>query len=230
MKTFLKDKPAARHLAFTLVELLTVIAIIAVLASLGIVVAGRVKRTAYINKTQAEMAQVESAIENYKTDYGFYPPVNTNCPNYPFVNPLYYELAGTTNNTLANTFVTLDGSSTISTNLVISTFGIGGFINCNKVGQSMEDSRMAKNYISGLNPNQFGTNSAGIELLVGSVGGPDPAYTPLAGSTSNPWRYRYPGINNPNSYDLWIQLVINGQTNLICNWNSQVQINNGSAP
>ena len=32
-------------------------------------------------------------------------------------------------------------------------------------------------------------------------------------------------VKNPNSYDLWIQLVISGKTNLICNWNSTVQFN-----
>ncbi len=34
----------------------------------------------------------------------------------------------------------------------------------------------------------------------------------------NPFRYIYPGTNNPTSYDLWIDLRISGKTNLICNW------------
>ena len=59
-----------------------------------------------------------------------------------------------------------------------------------------------------------------------------PAYNPLgtANSDVNPWRYAYPGTNNPGSYDLWIQLDIAGNTNLICNWTKSVQINNNSLP
>jgi hypothetical protein len=57
------------------------------------------------------------------------------------------------------------------------------------------------------------------------VGGPDQSYQPLAAPGINPFRYVYPGTNNPNSYDLWVQLVISGQTNLVCNWSKQVQIN-----
>jgi hypothetical protein len=44
----------------------------------------------------------------------------------------------------------------------------------------------------------------------------------------NPWRYNSSSpTNNPGAYDLWIQIVITpGQTNLICNWRKQPQINN----
>ena len=68
------------------------------------------------------------------------------------------------------------------------------------------------------------TNNSIFGLLVTSVGGPDPNYSPLPGGV-NPFRYVYPGTNNPNSYDLWVQLVIRGKTNLICNWNKQVTVN-----
>ena len=65
-----------------------------------------------------------------------------------------------------------------------------------------------------------------MALLLGAVGGPDINYQPLNASGLNPWRYVSPGTNNPTSYDLWIQLVIGGKTNLICNWSKEVQINN----
>ena len=64
-----------------------------------------------------------------------------------------------------------------------------------------------------------------MTLLITSVGGPDAAYKPLDQQDLNPWRYVYPGTNNPGSYDLWVQLSIAKQTNLICNWTKQVQIN-----
>jgi hypothetical protein len=63
-----------------------------------------------------------------------------------------------------------------------------------------------------------------VAVLLGSVGGPDQNY-PTNSPGLNPWRYVSPGVNNPNSYDLWIQLVISGQTNLICNWSDQILIN-----
>ena len=67
----------------------------------------------------------------------------------------------------------------------------------------------------------------GVNLLIGSVGGPDTTYQPLGQQDLNPWRYNSSNpTNNPGSYDLWIQLSIAGQTNLICNWTKQVQINN----
>jgi prepilin-type N-terminal cleavage/methylation domain-containing protein len=218
----LRNRPAA---AFTIVELLVVITIIGILAAFIMPIAGSVKRTAYINKTQAEMAQLETAIENYKAACNFYPPSDSNSPRYPLVNQLYYELIGTT---LRNgAYSTLDGNSQITTNDVASEFYVNGFVNCSK--GSGEEASSAKSFLSSLSPKQIGyvTNSAGIQfyLILGSAGGPDPSYQPLGASGLNPWRYLSPGVNNPGSYDLWIQLVIKGQTNLICNWSKQVQIN-----
>jgi prepilin-type N-terminal cleavage/methylation domain-containing protein len=225
--------------AFTLVELLIVIAIIGVLAAFTMTVLGSIKKREYISKTQAEMGLLETAIQRYHADYGFYPPSN---PNYPAVptqamfSPLYFELIGTTINSANGTYQTLDSSASISTNVttVQNGFGVGGFINCTKPGAA-EDAPAAENFLPGLKPNQFGINftnsykvTPGIQvaLLLGSVGGPDQNYQPLNAPNLKPWRYVSPGVNNPNSYDLWIQLVINGQTNLICNWSGQVQINN----
>ena len=55
--------------------------------------------------------------------------------------------------------------------------------------------------------------------------GPDTGYKPLNVPDVNPFRYVYPGTNNPSSYDLWVQLVINGKTNLICNWSASASSN-----
>jgi hypothetical protein len=41
----------------------------------------------------------------------------------------------------------------------------------------------------------------------------------------NPFRYVYPGVNNPGGYDLWVQLSIYGKTYLICNWSRVVKQN-----
>jgi prepilin-type N-terminal cleavage/methylation domain-containing protein len=222
---------AARHFsAFTLIELLVVISIIGVLAAFTIPVAHAVKKYQYISQTQAEMGKLESAIDSYKNAYGFYPPSGANS----LVNPLYYELLGTTPTTIGaiNYYVTLDSSAQIKvTDVPLEFPGMTGFVNCTK--GSGEDASPAKNFLSGLKPQQIGILSNNVavppfvaSVLVGSAGGPDQNDTyPFNATGLNPWRYVSPGVNNPNSYDLWMQLVISGKTNLICNWNSQPQIN-----
>ena len=207
--------------AFTLVELLVVIAVIAIIAAFLVPLGASVTRHAIINRAQAEMAQLETAIDRYHAAYGFYPPDNTNF----LQNPLYFELLGVTNN--AGTYQTLDGSGQIPSGSVTATFGIGGFMNCNKTNAD-ESTPQARDFLPDLKPAQMGTNSSGIQLLVTAVGGPLPAYQPIGVPGINPWRYNSSSpTNNPGAYDLWVQIVIKpGQTNLICNWRKQPQINN----
>jgi len=229
--TFFRPRPSTldlRH-AFTLVELLVVISIIGILAAFTVPVLSAVKRHQYISHTQAEMGQLQAAIDSYHAAYGFYPPDN---PTNPMANQLYYELEGTFLDTTNNVFETLDGSVQIPVGSVSSAFGLGGFINCSKPGSS-EDSQRARNFIHELSPRQTTTISnypptVGFTILVGSVGGPDSTYQPLGVSGLNPWRYKSSGTltNNPGAYELYIQLVIGGKTNLVCNWSREVQINN----
>jgi hypothetical protein len=124
-------------------------------------------------------------------------------------------------------FVTLDGSSAIPAASVSAAFGAGGFVNCTK--GTGEDAATARNFLPSLNPNRIyypvTNNTVPTTVLVTSVGGPDGKYQPLNAPGLNPFRYKYPGDNNPNAYDLWVQLVISGKTNLICNWSRSVQIN-----
>jgi prepilin-type N-terminal cleavage/methylation domain-containing protein len=220
--------------AFTLIELLTVIAIISTLAGFTLVVTKPAARMKYVKTAQAELNQIEIALDNYKAKYGVYPPGNTQTayasPLTNLLPQLYYELCGTTNDGV--NFVSPDGSS-VPIGTVHLYYGASGFINCSKGGD--EDSVKAPNFLPGLTPKQLYVNwtnipSVGVPttILITSVGGPDQNYHPLNPVDHvgpNPFRYLYPGVNNPNSYDLWVQLVISGKTNLICNWSKQVQIN-----
>jgi prepilin-type N-terminal cleavage/methylation domain-containing protein len=211
---------------FTLIELLTVIAVIGVLAALLLPVAGAVKRREYINTATAEMQKIETALERYKAQYGFYPPAGKNV----LKNPLYAELVGTTNVSDVGGglgFNSLDGNVQV---MNPNEFGMSGFVNCSKPGAGGESSQAATDFIGELKTTQIayftnldnmGTNA----LLVVSVGGPDASYEPIGFQGVNPWRYAYPGTNNPSSYDLWVQLVISGKTNLVCNWSDKVQLN-----
>jgi type II secretory pathway pseudopilin PulG len=215
--------------AFTLLELLTVIGIIVVIAALLLPVGSIVKQRAVIRATQAQMAQLETAIDRYKSAYGFYPPSGTTGP---FTNQLYFELLGTTNIALPSVmpvYLTLDSTAEINTNDAGGTFGVSGFMNCSKPGTD-ESSTRAQDFLPDLKPNQIGTlytnGNDVVKIIIASAGGPDPDFQPLGQQDMNPWRYNSSNpTNNPGSYDLWIQLKIAGKTNLICNWSKQVQIN-----
>jgi prepilin-type N-terminal cleavage/methylation domain-containing protein len=220
---------------FTLIELLVVISIIGVLAGFTIPVLSAVKSAQYKKVARAELENLQTALENYKAKYGSYPPGNQFAATATYApalfSQLYYELSGTYTNNAGN-FVTLDGSSKTLIASVPLAYGVGGFINSgstNKNNNGDDDVRVAKNFLPGLKPNQLNqyvtNNNVQTTMLVTSVGGPDDTYKPLGAPALNPFRYVYPGVNNPNSYDLWVQLVIKGKTNLVCNWSRQVIIN-----
>ena len=59
--------------AFTLVELLIVIAIIAILASLVLAAAGGVQKKGARSRTEGEIAAIVAAMESFKADNGDYP-------------------------------------------------------------------------------------------------------------------------------------------------------------
>jgi hypothetical protein len=103
-------------------------------------------------------------------------------------------------------------------------------MNCSKPGGD-ESSTPARDFFPDLKPKQIATLYTNVndvvKILVTSVGGPDTTYKPLGMQDVNPWRYNASNpTNNPGSYDLWVQLVIAGKTNLVCNWSKQVQLNN----
>lgn len=60
---------------FTLVELLTVIAIIAILAAIIFPVAGTVRENARRSRCMSNLSQIYLALQKYKEDYRAYPPV-----------------------------------------------------------------------------------------------------------------------------------------------------------
>lgn len=62
-----------RHSAFTLIEMITVIAIIAILAGLVLAVNGLVQKKSAMSRAEAEIRALTGALESYKTDNGGYP-------------------------------------------------------------------------------------------------------------------------------------------------------------
>ena len=224
--------------SFTLIELLIVIAIISILAALVVPVAGHISVVKIRSRARAELASVETMIESYKTKWGFFPPSDSGPPpggtGFSFPIPsLYFELLGTTyTNYIIGAgpgYITLDGSAQIPTNMVNRTFGNGNFgnpsvdaiLNCSR--GSGDEAQGAVRFYKDLKTEQGGVWQRPLvqpyALLGTTLPAPEGGYkVDDLGRKINPWRYRSPGTNNPNSFDLWIVVKARSQTNIICNW------------
>lgn len=170
--------------AFTLIELLTVISIIALLAGLitwGTMHAG-IKKVE--TRVKTELAGFELALDDYYKKYGFYPPSNSNDVA---LAPLYYELTGTEPSPAE-----------------MARFNTSGIMNTEK-----------KNFMRELKASSY-ESLAGTEAeraFVVPYKGPNP----IGGH--NTWRYNsFNPTNNPDSYDLWAEVVVAGRTNIYGNW------------
>jgi prepilin-type N-terminal cleavage/methylation domain-containing protein len=212
--------------AFTLIELLIVISIIALLAALTFPAVRGARISVMRARGRSELIQTGTAIERYKDKLGYYPPDN---PGNWAMNQLYYELLGTTNigTIAAPIYVTLDGSSQIKASDFGAAFGPGvtGFMNCMRAGRG-DEAPTAASFLTGLKPGQIMvlTNTSGAQLctiLVCALDGP-PALASAGSSKVNPWRYNSSSPhNNSKSFDLWIDIMAGSKTNRICNWSDK---------
>ncbi len=64
--------PSSCH-AFTLIELMAVVLLIALLAVLAINILGYIQTTLAVRLARSQIAVMETALENYKSDWGYYP-------------------------------------------------------------------------------------------------------------------------------------------------------------
>lgn len=226
-----------RGAAFTLVEMLVVIAIIGILAALIFPAFSAVDARAKRNKARGELKQIESAIESYYARYNHYPPDNT---SYPLadprrfaVNQLLYELLGTISTN--GVYTTLDGREQIPAASLNAAFGsaVSGFVNTTRPGGDDAVAAAAKNFLPGLAPSRFGIANNGVRygLLTCSVPWPKDL-GPVANGAGfandlNPVRYNSSApTHNKKTYDLWVDIVIKGRTNRISNWNPSYELVN----
>lgn len=82
-------KQAFWRRGFTLIELLVVISIIGILSGILYVSFGGAKDDARNKSLQAELKEVQLAIELYKAQNGRYPEANTSCDSYNGLKHLY---------------------------------------------------------------------------------------------------------------------------------------------
>jgi type II secretory pathway pseudopilin PulG len=221
--------------------MLVVIAVIALLASLIFPVTKAINKNKILNTAKVEMRQIESRIESYKAKLGYYPPDN---PGLPATNQLYFELIGTylTNATpggipfAGGVYVTLDGSAYIppgKSGPFQAAFGqnttVSGFMNCTR-GTGGDEAATAVNFCKDISAAQFATLAfPSFNVLAGYFGAPMAGPIMMVDSSGkklNPWRYNSSSpTNNPNSYDLWIDVLIDNKTNRICNWSTHPLVN-----
>lgn len=201
--------------AFTLVEMLTVIAIIAILAGLILGGAGIATVKSRTSKVKGERSALVTAIEAYKNKKGFYPPDN---PNSPYINPLLYELTGTTNDGVK--FYAITGES-FTTNDLQVIFGINGFLNSSSDTNEPPINFLKVSLNSRITSITKPQGGQGTFSLLG-VNVPPGLPSGITAGGGNPltlWNYvsSHP-TNNSSEFDLWMDVTWRGTTNRISNW------------
>jgi prepilin-type N-terminal cleavage/methylation domain-containing protein len=193
--------------AFTIIELLVVIGIIAVVAGLVVGLSAVVGEKKRISRAQAERDRLVTLIESYKAKVGVYPPDNTNNPGR---NTLLYELAGAirdTNNTASNPNY-LTPFNNIQANVLSTECNVGGIQNAGDIlGETSQVQRLLKD----VRPD-----------LVAQIGGIQSLVVPIDGPNGQPNAWNYlagdHAKRNKGSFDLWVEIKVRGQTRTIGNW------------
>ncbi len=198
-----------RVAAFTLIEMLVVIAIMGILAGLIIALAGPAGRSRIKARVRAEMHQFETLIEEYKTDYSFYPPDNTNDCTHP---QLVYELMGATN---MGTYYALPNATNISIVNYSNLFYRNGIVN----SKPLNADEKPRSYFSHIKQQQF-TNLVDFGNALYFTLPVDYSSRDVKTKT-NTWRYvsTNPTNNGTGHFDLWADINIGGKTERMSNWN-----------
>ena len=192
--------------AFTLIEMLVVIAIIGILAALIVAGLSRSGPAKVRSRVKTELVGLEAAIGSFYKQHGFYPPgnekrigpdINTG------TNQLFYELTGTT---YGSDIFTNILNETITSAAIDSQLNAKGFINA--------DPNKAANFLPNLKPSGYAfipNPAPPFRVLVVPYKGP--------GGDFNPWHYNSSKpVHNPDSFDLWAVVDVGGKIMTIGNW------------
>lgn len=208
---------AAVPAAFTLIELMVVIAVIGLLAGLLFTVGPGAMFNARKSAVKADLARLETAIEGYKTHRGTYPPDN---PANPAMGPLFYELSGTMFDPRNNRYTTLNGDEAITPDTLRQVLGVSGL--ANSATDASENPPFRFSLAKSLYTEVKNPLDADVELLVVKYEGPDKTILGKDDRPINPWRYNSSNpTNNPNTYDLWVDLRLGSKKVRVCNWSRE---------
>jgi prepilin-type N-terminal cleavage/methylation domain-containing protein len=204
--------------AFSLIEMLVVIAIIVVVAGLAVGLTTAATDRKNISRAQVERDRLVTLIENYKSKIGVYPPDNAQTPFDPGRNSLFYELAGAVRTTAppyspadpgyVTSFATISSFATVSKSQLQSAFGIDGVINAS------DDPTEIKRVLKDVKSDQRDSVAPNTLSFVVPI---DWTSSPVR---PNPWRYATGtnAVHNKDSFDLWVEIKVRGQTRIIGNW------------
>ena len=178
--------------AFTLIEMLVVIAIIGILAALIVGGLGRAGDRKVDSRVRTELKGLEAVIGNYYKEHGYYPQDNR---NNPALSPLYHEL----------TLTAIPDSFT-------NDFEVTGIANLGPKAQNFHKNLKPSGYAL------YKRNGADEAFLLAvPYKGPNPIQG--VDGPINPWHYRSSKpIHKPDGFDLWAEVVVGGKTNIIGNW------------
>ena len=211
--------------AFTLIEVLVVIAVIGILAGFIVAGSGHAILVSHQSRVKTERETLIAAIQAYKKAKGTYPSDNTNDPTR---SPLFYELTGTV--------VTIDPSSNAPSKYHSPTTGEDFSVpdlqtifgaNCTGFANTTPDPTQVQNFFGAAaksaRTGQFQGPNGNYTLLGVPVTGPLSTST-LNGNLISPWSYVVTNpTNNTDSYDLWLDMTGSGRTYRISNWRRDPQ-------
>jgi prepilin-type N-terminal cleavage/methylation domain-containing protein len=215
------NKHDRSRLAFTLIEMLTVIAIMAIVATLVVTMGQTASQKKKIVAVQGEKEKLMTMIENYHNKLNYYPPDNPLLISYTnnsalydglaATNPLIYELYGASNlNNGAN--LAVFNTNNLPTTSFQEVFGRAGIAN----GDALEPHNF---FQPGPSPKDYAPYSKNPPIYGLIV----PADL-VPGNTNNFWHYDASTSmrHNLTSYDLWAEFStanIHGKLTVITNGN-----------
>lgn len=205
---------ARRSCGFSLLELLVVLAIIAIIAGMLMVAFGPASREKQLARIKSSREEVITAIEEYHAKRGFYPPTPADAQGRPILDKsiLYFELVGTRFDDADKKYHSLDGKEHVALGDLKTVFGVD--VAFSNSGRRADDSQnFYRNLRNDGRSDHPDALKSGVDFEVLSV--------PVK-SGNNPvllWKYNSLNpTNNPGRYDLWVEWDQIKKTEIIGNW------------
>lgn len=206
-----------KDFAFTLIEMLVVIGVIALLSAMIIGVAIRAAEAKKIKRVEAELQRLDVAIASYQSQLGSFPPDNGNNVNDALTdnrmsaatNQLFYELTGPIciDPKVPNPIYQAFDNSMVKSNEYFRAFNRNGVLNSIEPRKFYNPPPKATDYRKG-----FIANAPNVNVLMVPVD--------FQGNVNNPWRYDSSSTNRHNngSFDLWAVYTVGNKVKTNGNW------------